>query len=461
MELEWDRAHDLLETLMSPKRIDNRAVTGQKGIALIERIALKMGLAWHARNASLDAGIDGLIEIRDAATQRATNCILQVQSKATSGAFTAETESGFEFLCDERDVAYWLGGNVPVIIIVSRPDKDEAYWKSVREAFPSIEAQRERRIRFSKAEDRLDESARSKLVSLAVPRSSGLYFPPVPRREDLYTNLLKVETRPERLFIAPTEFRRPEAIYARARDNDWDIPREWILTDGNILSLHDLREEPLRQLCESAATDEFEAAEWSLSDDPDRTRQFVRLLNQALRVKLRPRGVGFDPKHGVYWFFQSLTPGHPERSYSYHSKVKQASRDVVKAYYRPDGTVKYCRHCAFEGGFERLGDDWYLAIAPTYRFTRDGRMLHTRSGALLQGIKKVEKHLAVRGHLITWLRFLTQTPGLFEKPYPFLRFGTLQQVEMDAGIDDNMWLDRETPDDREAATRGADEGLFA
>ena len=76
---------------------------------------------------ALDAGVDGIIEIRDPQTQRAMNCVVQVQSKVVSGPFTAETEKPFEYLCDERDLNHWLGENVSVILIVSRPERDEAY----------------------------------------------------------------------------------------------------------------------------------------------------------------------------------------------------------------------------------------------------------------------------------------------------------------------------------------------
>ena len=40
----------------------------------------------------LEAGIDGYIEIRNASTGEVTNCIIQVQSKATERPFEGETE---------------------------------------------------------------------------------------------------------------------------------------------------------------------------------------------------------------------------------------------------------------------------------------------------------------------------------------------------------------------------------
>ena len=52
-----------------------------------------MGFLWNPTG--LEAGIDGYIEIRDDATSEVTNCIIQVQSKATSSPFCARLRPAF------------------------------------------------------------------------------------------------------------------------------------------------------------------------------------------------------------------------------------------------------------------------------------------------------------------------------------------------------------------------------
>lgn len=126
------------------KQIDQRDITGQKGINLIEKTVLGMGCLWHPTN--LEAGIDGLIEIRDPATGVVTNCILQVQSKATTKPFQAETDSAFSYYCRQEDLDFWLGGNTPVILVCSRPDDDQAYWVHVQERFQPQRAGTPRRF---------------------------------------------------------------------------------------------------------------------------------------------------------------------------------------------------------------------------------------------------------------------------------------------------------------------------
>src|ERR1051326_1377731 len=117
---------------MAVKKIHLNSVIGQQGINSIERIVLAMGFVWYPTGA-MEAGIDGIIEIRDANSGEVTNSIIQVQSKATKGPFQAETADGFDYLCEEKDLEYWLCGNAPVILIRSRPDTNEAYWISIKD----------------------------------------------------------------------------------------------------------------------------------------------------------------------------------------------------------------------------------------------------------------------------------------------------------------------------------------
>lgn len=176
---------------MAPKKIHTNSIIGERGINLIERVVLEMGCLWYPTG-GVEAGIDGIIEIRDSRTGEVTNSVVQVQSKAASGRFTAETETSFEYLCDERDLEYWLNGNAPVILVRSRPDSNEAYWASIKDRFKDLDTIRARKIFFDKARDRFDINALSDIVRLAIPRDSGIYLAPPPKSEKLYSNLLGV-----------------------------------------------------------------------------------------------------------------------------------------------------------------------------------------------------------------------------------------------------------------------------
>jgi len=110
-----------------PKVISDNAILGQLGVNFVERILLNMGFVLHTTN-SLEAGIDGFIELRDRTTGAASNFLIAVQIKATQQDFLKETPSTFEWVCTRRDLDYSLQGNAPVVLIVVRPRTDEEYW---------------------------------------------------------------------------------------------------------------------------------------------------------------------------------------------------------------------------------------------------------------------------------------------------------------------------------------------
>ena len=196
------------------KKISRSDIIGDKGIALIHRLVLDMNFVWNPTG--LEAGIDGYIEIRDEATGEVANCILQVQSKATAAPFAGETDAGFHFVCDERDLDYWLGGNAPVILIVSRPDTNEAYWVSIKDYFSDPNRRKQRKVQFDKRTDRFDRGCRERLAQLAFPSQAGLYLPSLPRPERLVLNLLPVAEFPRRLYRAKTRFRKPVELVPAA-----------------------------------------------------------------------------------------------------------------------------------------------------------------------------------------------------------------------------------------------------
>lgn len=103
----------------------------------------------------------------------------------------------------------------------------------------------------------------------------------------------------------------------------------------------------------------------------------------------------------------------------------------------------YYRHHGFYGRFRQFGEDWFLQIDPTYRFTSDGRNLHPKSPKLLSGIRKLEKNPAVLGQVIMWASLLkdADAPDIFAPPdYPHLGFGDLLTFTSPVGINEAEWL---------------------
>jgi len=270
---------------MATKKIGNSDIIGGRGVNLIERVVLEMGCLWYPTG-GVEAGIDGLIEIRDAATGDVTNLVVQVQSKATTRRFTAETETAFEYLCGEKDLDYWLNGNAPVVVVVSRPDTGEAYWAAVKDRFKDLDARKVRKIYFDKSRDRFDANARADIVKLAVPKDSGIYLAPPPKHETLYSNLLGVSDYARTLYVARTNYRSPSELGPVLRKLCERPGDEWVLTDKLIYSFRDLAEQPWPQVCDRGSLETYESDEFAFSDDGERVWIFVRLLNQCLKERL-------------------------------------------------------------------------------------------------------------------------------------------------------------------------------
>ena len=144
---------------MKPKQITHAMLLSERGVNLVARIVLEMGFVWYPAG-GLEAGIDGHFEIRDPVTGELSNSIVQVQSKATNSPLGTDSNATFDWVCDERDIDYWMSGNAPVILVVSRPSHGEVYWVSIKDYFKDPARRRRRKVRFDKTRDCFDSTAR-------------------------------------------------------------------------------------------------------------------------------------------------------------------------------------------------------------------------------------------------------------------------------------------------------------
>lgn len=433
---------DTQELITPKKQIPQNAIVGQQGINLIEKLCLDLGFLWHPTG--LEAGIDGYIEIR-LETGHVTNCIIQVQSKATAQPFEAETPTSLEFRCTIKDLDYWLGGNAPVILVRSRPATNEAYWVSIKDYFQDLTRRKTGKITFDKTTNRFDLAAKSALQQLAMRADGGLYLATQPKQEIIYSNLLRLGPLPEHYYIAQTDYRTPAELFARLRELTRPVHGEWVLHTKLLTSFHDLSARPWTEVTDPGTLEAHRTEEWAQTDDPVRQRQFVQLLNACLKEKLYRKGVKFSRDAGHYYFRPSQDLSNIE--YAYASREHKTSRSVFKGYpKKSDHTqMSYYRHSAFESRFVRYGDTWFLQITPTYHFTRDGDRLSRYAPDLLSGIKRLENNQAVHGQVVMWAHILTAR-SLFDTGPEFLDFAALQQFHLDAGLNDDAWIKREDPD---------------
>jgi hypothetical protein len=409
-----------------PKRITRSKLIERDGIALIAQRVSEMEFVWHERQN--DFGIDGEIEFRDPTTEAALNSVAFVQSKASDRPFPGETPDRFHYVCREEDIAYWLGGNAPVILVCSHPKKREAWWVSIKDYFATPERVASRRIEFDKGTQRFDAGAASQLLNLAAPKASGLYFGPSPRPEELTSNLLPLSGFPQKIYWVETA--AGDAREVRQRLVDARTPAmDWIRRDGRLYSFRDLSRPAFKAVCDGPVGS-MPTSAWSASDDPGERYKFIDLVKHTLQEQLFFE-LGFHPGRR-FFYFRPTTDLKPRRIDSGRSKQGVTVFREYRA--EDDERTYYFRHHAADLRFVCFDGQWFCEILPTYHFTSDG---HEDSGVeadALSGIKALERNEAVRRLVELWAHHLRARTARATKTQ--VRFGKLVRldVELDAGL---------------------------
>jgi uncharacterized protein DUF4365 len=418
------------------KKLSEQQIIGQQGVHLLSGRLLSVGLSFQPTGV-LDAGIDGFLELRDPSTGEVRAQWITAQLKTQKkGKFSEETDESFSFICEQKDLDYWLDSNVPVVLFVARLSDERIHWKSVQTWFADPDRRRTRKVVFDKSRDVLSEAALPGFAATVASFSTpGRIVPSTRGTETLNSNLLSVSF-PDRMHVAETTL-----DYASLIEGYGSPPVDWILCGKRIHSFRDISMPPFRDAIEEGSEDTIDTRGWIDSDGDVTRRLFVQLLNRTLSEMVREPLAFWRDKR--YLFFK-LCRGSQTSSFSYRSFENRTSRKVVKSYKR-DGETKpsYFRHDAFHPNFVRIGGDWYLAIEPTYHFTSDGYHEFRYASDRLSGIKRLETNQSVRGHIGMWTAFLVRQPDLLRKEP--LVFEALPGVTLPFGVPDNLW--RENEDD--------------
>ena len=412
------------------KTVTPQTIIGEQGINLIDRRCLEMGYLFHPRR--VDHGIDGHIDLVDPGSGALLNQVLLVQSKASDRPFPGETDQSFWYVCDDRDLDLWLSGNAPVILVLSHPKQDVAWWVEAKAAFPDATSRASRTVVVGKQMQRFDAGAAAALLRLAVPRQSGLYLRPPPITEILTTNLLPVTEIPPVIYAATSAVEDYKAGGELLAGHDGRRP-EWILRDKLVLSFANLREDPLNALCEGDV-EEHDTREWADSQDTDIRHRFTDLLSRTVQGSYPDLRWHNERRHVHFRPSKDLTPRKAGKG------PGSRGRTVFGPHYAKSDPerVSYYHHAALRTRFRRIGGTWYCELEPDYCFTTDGYTESRFADGLLAGIKRLDRHPAVVGWTRVWANHLTRTPDMFSLDRPVL-FGALETVTVGRGIDDRWW----------------------
>jgi hypothetical protein len=420
---------------VTDKSFSNSGAIAQLGVNLVERTVLRAGHRWRPIERH-DVGVDGEVELRDPRTGTALHRLVRVQVK-TRTSLTRETEVGFEFGCEEKDVRYWLRSPVPVLLVVVHEGTERAYFKCVTEWFADAGRQVSHRVQFSKVHDILDENMGPRLLRLAGGPQSAAVPPPILQPEELISNLLPVVQSPDHFWSAPSECRTPQQAHYRFRERAQGRASDYLLRDGHIFSMRDPRTCALKELCDGDVQP-FPAREWTLSEDPNLAHLHAELLRRTVLQQVKS-DLRWQPDRRIFYFRGTSQP----LGNRFIAGARKQPRQVVwvERFTGDDGVerISYIRHHAFTPRFLRLAETWYLSIQPTYYYSFDGERESARADVLAAGLKKRERNGAVLGSLRMWERWFTRPPSLLGGEPPLLVFGPAETVDVDRLLDEKRW----------------------
>lgn len=436
------------------KRITESQILGELGETAVKKIVLETGFLYDQRG-RLEAGTDGLIELRDRKTGAPLGRLLGVQVKATEkGDYIRESDTGFEYLLKPADLAYWRKYNIPVIIVLWRKSDGSAYWQDVTSGLRG----EERRLKFDKTGDVFDSRCADRLAALTIDRRTpGVHVPPLNFGESAIINMMRLRL-PDEIFIATSPFATgADAIpdFLKQADQRFD----WVIKKRRFVSFFDPRESGTRAIVDLDQVEAVDTKLFALNDDLDDLNSTIELLRRTVTRQTREQLSYLKDERLFHFHALGI---NKSRNYKYASAVKDASARVVSYYPNkkyPD-KAGYVRHHAAKFRFERLGDEWFVVIDPTFYFTRNGYAPHPFPGALLAGKKRLERNAAVRGQVIMWQSLLAESckvkNDLFETTNAgdiLIGFEHLPLIELEKAVPEDTW---ERTDPRAAEMRTPD-----
>jgi hypothetical protein len=421
------------------KRITDSQVLGELGETAVKKIVLEMQFIYDPRG-RLEAGTDGIIELRDPKSGAPLGKLLGVQVKsAHSGQYIRENDRSFEYLLKPDDLKYWRGSNIPMIIVLWRKSDESAYWKEVTDCVKG----EERRLKFDKDVDVFDARCADRIGDLTIDRRTpGVFLPPLNQGEEAIINLLRIKL-PDEIFLATSPFGSGRDAIPELVKHD-NTRFEWVIRKRRFVSFFDPREYATRAIVDLDQVEAVDTKLFAFNDDLDDTNDMIDLLRRTVERQTSAQ-LSYLRKERLFHF--RATDINKSRSYRYLANVNETSAKVVSAYVNkknPKGQG-YVRHHAARLRFDRLADEWFAVVDPDFYFTKDGFQPHRFPEALLAGKKRLERNAAVRGQVMMWQHVLVESGkrevGLFDAdaPEPILAFERLPVIQLSQAVPESSW----------------------
>jgi hypothetical protein len=298
------------------KTITRQQIAGSQGEAFVREPAHDMGFLFNPYGQP-EAGIDGLLELRNSVTGEVKGQLVGAQLKTRDeGAYTAETDTAFEYLLDPRDVEYWRQSNLPVIIVLVQKRRCRHWPGYAAASF----RQSERPFR--------QERARCHRRSMCFEGRWGVWFPPLQGGEPGHINMVEL-ILPESIFVAASPYKKGRQALTELLAADARPPYDWVIRGGQFLSFSDPRGGPLEVVIDAGSVEEIPTDEIAFPDDEADERNFIEILHRTLGAQVD--GLLSYSRDQKAFYFPAM-PGIIDRIYHYVSLKQKTSADVVKKY---------------------------------------------------------------------------------------------------------------------------------
>lgn len=224
-------------------------------------------------------------------------------------------------------------------------------------------------------------------------------------QETVESNLLPVERLPPRWFEAPTSYTDTVEVLEAV---GYDAP-PFILWDGKLITSENLSaiDATFRPVVETDAVASIELSR--VLADEELHRRLMQLLNKAVQVELRSKGVGYDREHDRFVFLPPRE-GTTRKETWVTPTGREVERTVAKAITGAAGSVLRWRHLAASIEFRELGPGLVLQIDPTWTFTEDGKeaLAWKENSRYVTQLTSKERNPAVVNHVRFWASVLAE-----------------------------------------------------
>jgi hypothetical protein len=190
--------------------------------------------------------------------------------------------------------------------------------------------------------------------------------------ETVDLSILPITTLPDRVYKAPAKYRTTTELAEQLPRPRGQQVLPFVLATGSVWAFHDLGDArgPFARTVDHAQVETLTVEELRAAH----RGMYVWLLNSALRLALRRRGIGHDRAHDRYFFLAD----HEEITRRVAAKSKlgraQPQKKVVRQQGERSGHLKdVWWHLAAQLRFEEFSPGaWGLTIRPEYHLTSDG-----------------------------------------------------------------------------------------